>query len=91
MNFSIVRVIYARGRNITRQQRISIYVSKHIRIRVGEKLQKVNKLIISVLTTLGLYLLSASGAYDTLERRLTAGSGMQRMKNVTVAASTSRG
>ena len=84
-------MIYARGRNITRQQRISIYVSKHIRIRVGEKLQKVNKLIISVLTTLGLYLLSASGAYDTLERRLTAGSGMQRMKNVTVAASTSRG
>ena len=54
-------------------------------------MQKVNKLIISVLTTLGLYLLSASGAYDTLERRLTAGSGMQRMKNVTVAASTSRG
>ena len=38
--------------------------------RAGDRLRRVNKLIISGLTTMGLYFLSASGIYASLENRL---------------------
>ena len=47
-------------------------------------MRRVNKLIISGLTTMGLYFLSASGIYASLENRLGFDAAPKRMRNVTV-------
>lgn len=47
-------------------------------------MRRVNKLIISGLTTMGLYFLSASGIYASLENRLGFEAAPKRMRNVTV-------
>ena len=52
--------------------------------RAGDRLRRVNKLIISGLTTMGLYFLSASGIYASLENRLGFDAAPKRMRNVTV-------
>ena len=52
--------------------------------RAGDRLRRVNKLIISGLTTMGLYFLSASGIYASLENRLGVDAAPKRMRNVTV-------
>ena len=52
--------------------------------RAGDRLRRVNKLIISGLTTIGLYFLSASGIYASLENRLGVDAAPKRMRNVTV-------